>query len=301
MNSFKSNKKGIILAGGKGTRLFPLTQAISKQLIPIFDKPMIYYPLTTLMLAGIRDILIITTPKDKLIFQKLLGNGSKFGISISYKEQRSPNGLAEAFILGEKFINKEPIALILGDNLFYGDTLTAQIKRGFSYTKGATIFAYRVNDPTGYGVIKFSNDGTVLSLEEKPKVPQSPYAITGLYFFDETVVERCKKIKPSRRGELEITDLNKQYLKEGLLNVEVMGRGTAWMDTGTPDSLYAAGGFIRTLEKRQGLKIGCPEEVAWRLGWINNDQLEYLANPQKNNEYGKYLKKLLKEKFSDYI
>ncbi len=296
-----AKRKGIILAGGKGSRLHPLTQSISKQLLPVYDKPMIYYPLTTLMLAGINEILIITLAKDIKNFQRLLGDGSNFGISIQYAIQEAPNGIAEAFIIGESFINSTTCALILGDNLFYGDSLMTQINHNYLNMKGSTIFAYRVSDPERYGVVEFTNDGQVISLEEKPKFPKSKYAVTGLYYYDETVVERSKKLIPSKRGELEITDINDQYLKEGTLNVQIMGRGTAWMDTGTIDSLYEAGGYIRTIEKRQGLKIGCPEEVAWRLKWINNEKLEAIAKPLTNNSYGKYLMNLLEEKNSDYI
>ena len=287
------SRKGIILAGGNGTRLSPLTSAISKQLIPIYDKPMIYYPISTLMLTGIRDILIISTPRDLDTFKRLLGNGANWGISITYKVQPSPDGLAQAFILGEKFLNGESAALILGDNLFYGSNLISQLQKANANMNNATLFAYPVSDPQRYGVVEFDKQFKVLNIEEKPQKPSSKYAITGLYFYDNSVVELAKILKPSSRGELEITDLNNIYLKEKKLNVEIFGRGIAWLDTGTFDSLQEAGNFIRTLEHRQGLKVGCPEEVAWRMGWISDKELENLANPLLKSSYGNYLISLI--------
>ena len=281
-----SKRKGIILAGGLGSRLYPITKAISKQLIPIYDKPMIYYPLTTLMLAGIREILIICLPKDKEIFKRLLGDGSNLGIRIAYKTQSEPRGLADAYLIGESFIKNNPSALILGDNIFYGDDL---------------VFAYRVKDPSRYGVITFTNKGKALRIEEKPNNPESYYAITGLYYYDKDVVERCKNLVPSARGELEITDLNSSYLKDNLLNVRILGRGTAWIDTGTFDSLHNASEFIKSIEDRQGLKIGCPEEVAWRMGFIDSEDLYKLALPLLKNSYGEYLRQLVEEKNSNYV
>ena len=285
--------KGIILAGGTGSRLHPITQGISKQLTPVYDKPMIYYPLSTLMLAGIRDILIITTPADQEQFQRLLGDGSRFGINLEYKVQPSPDGLAQAFILGADFIGNDPVALVLGDNIFYGPGLGTQLAT-YEQKDGATVFAYQVADPRAYGVVEFDKDFNALSIEEKPESPKSDYAIPGLYFYDSKVVEYARQIKPSPRGELEITDLNRVYLEQGKLKVEVLPRGTAWLDTGTFDSLADATNFIRTVQSRQGLSVGCPEEIAWRHGWLSDEQLREIATPLTKSGYGSYLLGLLR-------
>lgn len=285
--------KGIILAGGTGSRLHPITQGISKQLTPVYDKPMIYYPLSTLMLAGIRDILIITTPTDQEQFQRLLGDGSRFGINLEYKVQPSPDGLAQAFILGADFIGNDPVALVLGDNIFYGPGLGTQLAT-YEQKDGATVFAYRVADPRAYGVVEFDENFNALSIEEKPENPKSDYAIPGLYFYDSKVVEYARQIKPSPRGELEITDLNRVYLEQGKLKVEVLPRGTAWLDTGTFDSLADATNFIRTVQSRQGLSVGCPEEIAWRRGWLSDEQLRDIATPLVKSGYGSYLLGLLR-------
>ncbi|SEM31145.1 glucose-1-phosphate thymidylyltransferase [Ligilactobacillus sp. WC1T17] len=287
--------KGIILAGGSGTRLYPITKGISKQLIPVYDKPMIYYPLSTLMLAGIRDILVISTPEYTPLFEQLLGDGSDFGIHLSYKVQEHPNGLAEAFILGADFIGDDSVCLILGDNIYYGGGLSEQLQQAAKKTDGATVFGYHVNDPERFGVVEFDKDMHALSIEEKPEHPKSNYAVTGLYFYDNDVVGIAKNLKPSARGELEITDINKEYLQRGKLDVKLMGRGYAWLDTGTHDSMLEAASFIATIQKRQNLKVACLEEIAYRMGWISRDRLVELAQPLKKNDYGQYLLRLAEE------
>lgn len=292
----QKNRKGIILAGGSGTRLYPITMGTSKQLLPIYDKPMIYYPLSVLMLAGIKDILVISTPEDLPNFEKLLGNGKEIGVKLSYKVQPSPDGLAQAFILGEEFIGNDDVCLILGDNIYYGQGFSEKLKRASEQQVGATVFGYYVNDPERFGVVEFDNSGKALSIEEKPKNPKSNYAVTGLYFYDNRVVEIAKNIKPSHRGELEITDVNNVYLQQGGLNVELLGRGFAWLDTGTHDSLIEASQFVQTIEHRQGLKVACLEEIAFNNGWISAEQLKERGEFFKKTGYGQYLLKLYQEK-----
>ncbi|PMO31938.1 glucose-1-phosphate thymidylyltransferase RfbA [Vibrio breoganii] len=299
MPSFNSSKvettntKGIVLAGGSGTRLYPLTRGVSKQLLPLYDKPMVYYPLATLMLAGIKDILIITTPEDQQGFKRILGDGKDFGINLDYEVQAKPEGLAQAFIIGEEFIGNSPVCLVLGDNIFYGQGFPKTLASANNRMQGATVFGYHVKDPERFGVVEFDEQMRALSIEEKPKVPRSNYAVTGLYFYDNSVVEKAKRVKPSERGELEITSINQMYLQEDKLNVELLGRGFAWLDTGTHESLHEASNFVQTIQHVQGLKIACLEEIAWRNGWLTSEKIKMLAEPMKKNEYGQYLVQLI--------